>query len=255
MLWGDVPSIKSVGIITAFNPQSLPASKKENETKNNELKKELMRANYGPISAKGQHGLKEDTFLIPNISKEFLIDLGEKYDQESIIWGEKKIDKNENPYFEFQFILVASGATTSTRSVHLGGKEVQDRPDLYTMIKGRKFVIPFFDDEMRHMVPGEKYGTVKLSPEEDPDVAARRVELETFLIPFFDDLSEELIFWGLANEISYYSDKLPDDPYAKELIERVHLCESKLEEEGKIPRFYWEYRGVIRESLRYLESL
>lgn len=267
MLWGDVPSIHSVAILTAQNPQGQELSPKKNKELNDQLWDDLKVGNYGPIKVKGQYGLPEDSFMIPNMLRDTVISLGQKYNQDSVIWGQKRQDKHGNPYFRFEFILSKTGEATSVRTVYLGGEDIQGREDFYTQIKSgkgerkpglpkptsKKFIIPFGDDPASTLIPGKKRGTVVRSPHRDPEIAATAVE--SFSIPFFDDLSAELIFFNEVTEPSYYSDKLPNDPYVKQLLDRIYLSEGKLAQKGKTPKFYWEYRGVIRESLRLLNYL
>jgi hypothetical protein len=267
MLFGDVPTIRAVGILTAQNPArevdldwqgKEPTSPRDyNKRANKKLVDQLRAGNYGPVRVKGQFGLEEDSFLVPNISREEVLGLGRKYGQESVIWGEKRTDKNKNPYFRFEYIECATGETTSVRSMHMGSEDVQDREDYFTKVKGRKFIIPFFGDPHARKVPGEKYGTAAEIPRSpatswDADELAKKVE---FIIPFFDDIAGADVELQFEGEISYYSDKLSDCPYVKELIEEIRRREQNLQTEGKTAKWYWQNRGVIRECMDKLVYL
>jgi len=255
MLFGDLPRINSVGILTAQNPEGEKASKKFNKEANRQLWDMLRTANYGPIRVKGKFfGTDEDSFLVPNISRQEMIDLGEKFNQAAVIWGDKRADKQGQPYFRFEYL--EGGQVQSVRSVHVGSQDVQERPDMYTMVKGRKFIIPFFQDPHARKVPGKKYGTIADVPglPDDADELAKKVE--TFFIPFFDDPENaQLEFDGFSTEVSYYSDRLADCPYVRQLVDEIHRCEEKLLAENKVGKHYWQYRGIMRECMNKLRCL
>jgi hypothetical protein len=254
MLFGDLPRINSVGILTAQNPEGEKASKDFNKEANRQLWDMLRAYNYGPIRVKGKFfGTDEDSFLVPNISRDDMIDLGRRFNQAAVIWGEKRADKRDQPYFRFEYI--EDGKVQSVRSVHVGSEDVQKRPDMYTMVKGRKFIIPFFQDPHARKVPGKKYGTIADVPgPDDADELAKRVE--TFFIPFFDDPENtQLEFDGLRSEVSYYSDRLANCPYVKELVDEIRRLEERLLVEDKSHRYYWQNRGVLLECMDKLRCL
>jgi hypothetical protein len=259
MLWGDVPRINSVGFVTAQNPGgAAPApgnsieSGRENKERNQNLEGYLRSQNYGPIKVKGKFGNEEDSFLVPNISRQEMVNLGRWFDQESVIWGEKKADPKGQPYFSFEYIPSESGVAASVRTVHIANQDVQGRDDYYTMVNGKKFIIPFFDDPYSDMVPGSKYGTVQ---RKEPDPASFYSKAETFFIPFFDDPGAEFIPLNeYVTEVTYYSSKL-SSARAQELIKQIRWAEAKLQEPDKLPKYYWEKRGMIREALIELNRL
>ena len=86
--------------------------------------------------------MKENSLLVPNISKEQVIEMGLKYEQESVIFGEKK-ESQEGYYFEWSYIQGAK--TIQNRKISFSGMGIQDRNDFYSLVKSRKFIIPFFD--------------------------------------------------------------------------------------------------------------
>lgn len=257
ILFGDVPRVRTVGIVTAQNPNGSPPhpdneieNSRENKYLNNSLEEYLKTRNFGPVKIKGKFGVEEDSFLIPNISKEELIKIGQWFEQMAVIWGEKKVDRNGNPYFNFEYIDVESQSTQSVRTVHLGGEDVQKRDDFYTKVKDKKFIIPFFDDPLSKKVPGLRFGTVQ-DDEEDEVVPLKKAE---FHIPFFDDPSAELIFDGKVNEVTYYSDRLSKDINTKNIIEQIQKHTEHLFEPNKTEKFYWYHRGIIREFMKKLNS-
>ena len=99
---------------------------------------------YGPIRIRGKFGNKERSMIIPNITREDMVEAGQYFTQESIIWGEKT---GEN---EFVFEYIEGDKTMQKRDVVLFDDEVQAREDFYSQERqsaGRKFYIPFFDDQ------------------------------------------------------------------------------------------------------------
>jgi hypothetical protein len=271
MLFGDIPRIHTVGILTAQNPidfncdlnwhKGPPNNKEEyNKRANQKLWDQLRAGNYGPIRVKGRFDkVDEDSFLVPNMSRDDVIELGRDYCQEAVIWGEKRTDKNDNPYFRFEYIDCKTGEINSVRSIHIGNEDVQGRSDYYTKVKGRKFIIPFFGDPHARKVPGSKYGmavNIPMSPATPWDTDELASQVETFHIPFFDDPENtELETDGFSGEISYYSDRLADCPYVHKLVNEIRHSESKLSKEGASRKSYWMYRGIIRECLDKLRHL
>jgi ubiquitin C-terminal hydrolase len=85
--------------------------------------------------------------MIPNISREDMVEVGKYFNQESVIWG-KRTGSEESDKFIFEYI--EGDKTIQKRDVVLFDEEVQSREDYYSQERqsaGRKFYIPFFDDE------------------------------------------------------------------------------------------------------------
>jgi len=253
ILLGDVPSINTVGIFTAQNPQGKPPVSKDpaaGRATNNELNKDLFndlkRGHFGPIMVRGRFGnINEESFLVPNITRSEVVMYAKQYNQESAIFGTKKFRNDVDddgeavlvPYFEFEY--VQDGVTIDRRSIHLGGKEIQDLKNNYTEVKGRKFLIPFFDESGAGEVKEELLKGLKL--------------LESFSIPFFDDPTAELTFYG--RDLPYYSHELPHSREVLALVEEIKLRGSKCIAEGMIGRYYYEQRGMLGVRLRELKKL
>lgn len=253
ILFGDVPNIKTVGIFTAQNPQGKPPVSKDpamgratNNELNNALFNDLKHGHFGPIKVHGRFGdVNEESFLVPNITRSEVIMYAKQYNQESAIFGTKKFRNNVGsdgeavlvPYFEFEY--VQDGVTIDRRSIHLGGKEIQDLKNNYTEVKGRKFLIPFFDESGAGEVKEELLNGLRL--------------LESFSIPFFDDPTAELIFYD--RELPYYFYELPNSREVFALVEEIKSRESLCIVEGKIGRYYYEQRGMLGVRLRQLKKL
>jgi hypothetical protein len=110
------------------------------------------------------------------------------------------------------------------------------------MIKGRKFIIPFWDDPYAKHVPGERYGTIRLpTPEEEEE--SRRAE--AYVIPLFEDPFYDLIFSGDRPEVTYFSEKLDKAPV--ELIQEVQDCQERISESTGKSR--WIARGKLYRAL------
>lgn len=73
---GLVPSVKTFSILTAENPNGIEQDKDTNRIKNQELEKRLRSMNLGFIKVKGQYGSEENSFFIPNITKDEALSLG-----------------------------------------------------------------------------------------------------------------------------------------------------------------------------------
>lgn len=138
-LAGMEPSIDTIGIITAENPRAQKFSRKENRARNRELGAELRKLGYGFYQIKGKYGNVEHPFVVQNITKDDIMRLGSKYEQDSVIYVEKTpegsaaelIGTADNEYdVRSRVILPLAGNVD----------------DFYSIYKGRKFVIPFFSD-------------------------------------------------------------------------------------------------------------
>ncbi len=138
---GIAHDVNTIGIMTPTNPQAKQFPGNMNQLFVSQFKDMLHSMGYDPIPVGGKFdGNQEQSFLIKNISKEKLIQLGKMYDQESVIWGRKVID-NGTPHFHYEYI--DGGRTTMTSDQLDLSRNVQKRQDNYSTIKGHKFVIPF----------------------------------------------------------------------------------------------------------------
>ena len=139
ILKGLVPKVSSFGMITAENPQGKALSAEANNQLNTILKADLKKGNFGYVQIKGVYGTQENPFFIMNISRDVLVQLGKKHDQESVIFG--SVDHAaETVTMDF----IVGNQTTDTRTTSVVNFEADD---YFSEYRGRKFRIPFFDDE------------------------------------------------------------------------------------------------------------
>ena len=146
---GLVPTVNTIAFLTAENPKGVPADSAFNKKANSELEKRLRSMNLGFNKVKGQYGGPENSFFIPNITKEEALELGKVYDQESIIFGEKAAQsKDGKSYDGMTFSLIYTdnrfGKVEAQQDVFVN---MDNAEDYFTKVKGRKFQIPFFDDD------------------------------------------------------------------------------------------------------------
>lgn len=153
ILQGKVASVDTVGFMTGENPMAQKLSSKENRELNKELMAWFRERGYGPIRIRGKFGSKERSMMIPNISREDMVEAGKYFNQESVIWGEK----TEENRFVFEYI--EGDQTMQKRDAVLFDEEVQSREDFFSQERqsaARKFYIPFFDDQYE-MEEGHEY--------------------------------------------------------------------------------------------------
>lgn len=146
MMLGDIQSIDKLGILTAANPNAKKFSNKKNNSRMQDLATDLRNSGYGPILVDGKYGHEEPSFVVPHLSRQASIDLGKKFNQHSVIFGEKFVKSDGKPSMKFELIACADQNVISTRCISLSN-DYQNNSDNYSKVKGRKFVIPFFDDE------------------------------------------------------------------------------------------------------------
>lgn len=137
VLKGLTPRIRTIGFITAQNPMGKEASAEFNKAANLKLSKILRDGQYGYRPVKGKYGGNpEDTFMVHNISKSFLLELCKNFNQESIIFAEKTEDG-----MRFEMVLY-TGEVIGIRQVFI---DRDNADDFYSKYKGKKFQIPFFN--------------------------------------------------------------------------------------------------------------
>ena len=147
MMHGLVPSVNTIGILSAGNPSGANLSAEENNKRHQMLKDRLRTYGMGFIEPYfGLYNMKEKSLIVPNISKNELIKLSNIFGQESCIFGVKNKDE-QGVYFKWEYI--EHGVTQGEQTVYtnLAGEDVQSSENFYTQVKGRKFKIPFFDDD------------------------------------------------------------------------------------------------------------
>jgi len=157
IMMGAVDTVDTVGIITAENPMGKAAPKSYNMEMQNKLKQDIRSLNLGFIQMTGSYGTKESPFIIPNISKQDLIKLAEKYNQESIIFGDKEFDGESN-YFKWDYVEGGKPLSTVYKNIS-NDRDVESREDFFSAVKGRRFYFPFFDDIEADKVPDKNYST------------------------------------------------------------------------------------------------
>lgn len=144
ILQGNVASVSAIGFMTGENPMAQKMSSKENRTLNKELMAWMRERGYGPIRIQGRFGNKERSMMIPNITREDMTEAGKYFNQESVIWGEKTGED------KFVFEYIEGDKTMQKRDAVLFDDEVQAREDFFSQERqsaGRKFFIPFFDEQ------------------------------------------------------------------------------------------------------------
>jgi hypothetical protein len=88
ILRGDVPQVKTMGIMTGWNPLGQSVSPQENNSRNRSLIDKLRTSHYKGFQVEtpvyGQFGNLEKGYLIPHISKEFIIELASDFCQKQL---------------------------------------------------------------------------------------------------------------------------------------------------------------------------
>jgi hypothetical protein len=242
IMLGQIPSIETLGILTAENPMGKPHSKAENELRNKELMTDIRSMNYGPIPLQGRFGGPESSLLIPNMSRDEAIKLGNKHQQEAVIWGQRISDQFSDPFLKFEYI--EGDETIQTRSVSLGGDDAQAREDYFSAKKGRKFYIPFFDDEFEGAVPVE--GGRKIH-QPSLDNTERDTRLGPNTVVGNTPIAER--------RISFFEDEVPKTKEAKTLAASIKMRTSLLAETDRTKKSKWHHRGMIKEEMRKLQRL
>ena len=176
ILTGKKNDIETVGIMTAWNPKTTQQEKDTNISRQNKLKKELRQSGYNFIDISGMFEIPEESILILNIPKQHLIHLGgpKKYNQTSVIYGRKVGRKMVYDYLE-------DGTIIQRMDIVLGKESdaVKNLTDFFSLIKGKRFKIPFFTDDF-------SYGEEKYKEELLKSKGLTLGDLETQYIKIID---------------------------------------------------------------------
>jgi hypothetical protein len=176
ILSGGVPSVDSVAFLTAGNPMGEPLPLKVNKGLNLELAQWLRDRGLGFIRIRGSFGGPEKSFIVNNITKDETIAAGIKFDQEAVIWGEKNFDEDGDP-LGFTFYYIEGDKIVQTRDIALSDESVQSREDFYSQERqsaGRKFVIPFFDEQYEIVISKESSDYVDIPVLSDLQVSTNK---------------------------------------------------------------------------------
>jgi len=151
ILRGVVPNVRTIGIITAENPMSQTLSKSENKERNERLERNLRSSNYGFHHALGYFsGNFENPFIVLNQKRDSLLRLGNEYDQTSVIYGYSPYpvgDQWAGMTFEYWERKHKGDPFVETGTRRIFRRVDSKDAECYTQVKGKKFIIPFFDDK------------------------------------------------------------------------------------------------------------
>jgi len=218
---GLVPTVKTFGIMTAENPMGRKFSNEENKERNNTLLKDLRNSHHGfikPERGKFEGNIEHPVFIV-NITKNEICALAAKYEQKSVIWGKcERYGLSTFYYLETANENIESLKDTDYKvvSVRKVFHRKDSADDFYTQTKGRKFIIPFFDEKMQDAEFKDGYIINKKT-------------------------GKKVYFNPESNETEYL------DETEREVLLRV----TRLLEENRTGKYRWENRGIIKTVLKY----
>jgi len=132
-------SVSSIGMLTWDNPQNLQLSKTENVERAKELESKIKEFGLTFIPIQGKFNNVEDSYLILNPSVGEIISLIQEGDQHSGIYGD--VSRAYKPVFK---MILNNGSVDDIKYVW----ELRpDADDYYSVYKGVKFTIPFYESE------------------------------------------------------------------------------------------------------------
>jgi len=153
-------NIKTIAILTGENPKGKTASKEYNKDANEELKGLLKSARLGYRPIKGSYGTPENSFIINNISLDDAINFGEKFRQDTIVYGEVNGIDGDEVSMDFKMVGTDPDKPDEYRQV-IADNEVfigrNEAKDFFSEVGGRKFVIPFYGTIDRFKGENDKF--------------------------------------------------------------------------------------------------
>jgi len=220
IMLGLVPTVKTFGIMTAENPMGKKLSNLENDIRIKEFKQYLAKYHHGYSQPdKGKYGSIEHPVFIANITKNELLDLAVKYGQESVIYGETEGFGLSQYYYletankDIPSLTNNNYKTISIRKVFHTKDSAQD---LYTQIKGKKFIIPFFDDKMKDAEFKNGY--------------------------IIDSKTGKKLHYNSKEDTTEFLNEVE-----KEVLQRImHILQESVTSKSR-----WENRGIINNILKY----
>lgn len=171
VLHGLVPNVRTLTFISAANKHGKQQPAEDNNKQNQELEDIIKTGHFGYSPSKGVYGgLPENGFVVRNMTRDQALNLGNRFEQDSIIFA-KKINKDD--YTGMSAELLGSddhnyGEVLGIRNVYI---KRDNHKDYYTEVKGRKFQFPFFDDDYldANWLNGTIIGKRELMNPEDVD--------------------------------------------------------------------------------------
>lgn len=148
---GLVPTVKTFVIVTWENPMGKEMSSAFNKEAGENLRSMLKRGNFSYRQIKGRYGNFENPFIVFNVSLNTAKNIGfehEKYKQDAIIYGNRYSEEQKEGMI-YRMIYSDNRPSLERRVWKSLNK---DSEDMYSEYKGRKFIIPFFDDNEKHMI-------------------------------------------------------------------------------------------------------
>ena len=144
-LRGLEENIHTVALISAENPCGKDVTKQDNNKRTEAMAEFLRKSNFSYRRIAGKYGNHENSFIINNITRKDTIVIGQMFQQHSVIYGVK----TDNG-MTFELIVTnlcedgeAIGDVLGVRKVYTHvSKDVDDD---YSEVKGRRFIIPFYD--------------------------------------------------------------------------------------------------------------
>ena len=127
----------------------------------------------------------------------------------------------------------------------MSGHGVKDRPDAYSKVQGRKFVIPFWKDEFKDYVPGGKRGTIQ-----QQSITANFRPSDADI-----DVAWEIIAVSPGGDDVLLSEQLPNTPEVKTILESVKKYEKMLNDDAITGKGKWVARGEIDQMVENLKSI
>ena len=285
ILRGDVPHVKTMAFITAWNPMGITATAEQNNKSNEQLKSALKQSirptfaskgidplNVFPINYKkimGKYGDIEKSFLVLHIDRETLIKYAAMYKQKAVIFGSKKKDEHGQDFIDFEWIETnadnpeqvtpESYQTADHRSIVVAGEEGRS-PEGF-------FSAPPFPLKLKASDKGKKTGEPKAFriPFFDDkyagakyDLGKRNIEFPTRQLPG-EELATGTESYDIGIEIdipvSFISSELPDKPEIHKLVEEINKYASILEDSKYTEKHKWITRSHLRETIQELNRI
>ena len=150
-------SFKGFGVMSAENPMGQQSSQFDNQRRMDQLKKAIKDQGKSFEEVKGKFfNNDENSLVIPDIDIKTMASLSSHKDwpQHSFIFGRKSTigDDIEVDYYMVELRYddsydMVGWEITNQRTSFFKNADIQKRTDMFSQAGGKKFYIPFFDDE------------------------------------------------------------------------------------------------------------
>jgi hypothetical protein len=166
--------LSTVVIMTPENPLGKQAEASENDERRYDFVQQMGNDGHSIYPIIGKYGVEENSYIIPGMSRVDAVKYGQQYDQDSVIYGERR-SFADGDAIEYQMIYTVEGTgydpDAGLRYVAVHGQKADQRDDLFSEYNGMKFFIPFYEESYAEVFPWDLENQPESEEAQEPEVS------------------------------------------------------------------------------------